>query len=127
MDELVQRVIAAAGLEPETARKAVGLILNFLLKDGPSRQVNAVIETIPGAREAMSGAAAEEDGTSVLSGFGGQTGGLMGLAGELGGLGLSMGEMQTVGRELLGFAREKVGEDTVGEIAAAIPGLHQLM
>ena len=130
MDELVDRISQAANIEPEAARKAVGLILNFLIKEGPEEQVNAVIDKIPGARAALSGAAAEEDGGSVLSGLtGGREGGggLMGLAGQLTGLGLSMDEMQTTGRELLAYAREKAGEDTVGEIAGAIPGLHQLM
>lgn len=51
----------------------------------------------------------------------------MGLASQLTGLGLSMGEMQTIGREVLSYAREKAGEDTVGELASAIPGMHQLM
>jgi hypothetical protein len=129
MDELVARVSTAAGIEPESAQKAVGLILNFLKTEGPEDQVNAVIDKIPGARAAMSGAAVEEDGATVLSGLtGGRSGGgLMGLAGQLSGLGLSMGEMQTIGREVLAYAREKAGEDAVGEIAGAIPGMHQLL
>lgn len=129
MDELVDRVSQAANIEPEAARKAVGMILNFLMKEGPEDQVNAVIDQIPGARAALSGAAAEEDGGTVLSGLTGgrEGGGLMGLAGQLTGLGLNMDEMRTTGRELLAYAREKAGEDTVGEIAGAIPGLHQLM
>lgn len=128
MNELVERVSTTAGIEPESAQKAVGLILNFLLKEGPEAEVNTVIDKIPGAREAASGAAVEEDGGSILSGLtGGKGAGLMGLASQLTGLGLSMGEMQTVGREVLAYAREKAGEDVVGEIAGAIPGLHQLM
>lgn len=128
MDELVERVSTAAGIEPESARKAIGLILNFLLTEGPEPQVNRIIDTIPGAREAVSGAALEEDGGSVLSGTTGAKGaGLMGLASQLTGLGLSMGEMQTIGGEVLGYARETVGEDVVGEVAGAVPGMHQLM
>lgn len=127
MDELVERVSTAANIEPEAARKAIGLILHFLLQEGPEAEVNAVIDRIPGARAALSGAAVEEDGASVLSGLTGGGGGLMGLAGQLSSLGLGMGEMQTIGREVLGYAREKAGEDAVGEIAGAIPGMHQLM
>lgn len=127
MDELVGRVSAAANVEPEAARKAIGLILHFLLQEGPETEVNMVIDRIPGARAALSGAAVEEDGATVLSGLTGSSGGLMGLAGQLSGLGLDMGEMQTIGREVLAYAREKAGEDTVGEIADAIPGMHQLM
>lgn len=126
MNELVERVSTAAGIEPESAQKAIGLILNFLLKEGPETEVNAIVDKIPGARQAISGAAVEEDGGSILNGLTGAKGaGLMGLASQLSGLGLSMGEMQTIGREVMTFAREKAGEDTVGEVTAAIPGMHQ--
>lgn len=128
MNELVERVSTTAGIEPEAAQKAIGMILNFLLREGPEAEVNSVIDKIPGAREAVSSAAVEDDGDTVLNGLtGGKGAGLMGLAGQLSGLGLSMGEMQTIGREVLGYAREVAGEDAVGEIAAAIPGMHQLM
>lgn len=129
MDELIDRVSQAANIEPEAARKAIGLILNFLMQEGPEGPVNDVLDKIPGARAALSGAATEEDGGSVLSGLTGgrEGGGLMGLAGQLTGLGLSVDEMRTAGRELLAYAREKAGEDTVGEIAGAIPGMSQLM
>lgn len=128
MNELVERVSTAAGIEPESAHKAVGLILNFLLKEGPEVEANTIIDKIPGAREAISGAAVEEDGGSILNGLTGAKGaGLMGLASQLSGLGLSMGEIQTIGREVLAYARETAGEDVVGELAGSIPGMHQLM
>jgi hypothetical protein len=38
-----------------------------------------------------------------------------------------MGEMQSVGHEIFAIAREQAGEDAVGEIAAAIPGLSQFI
>ena len=41
--------------------------------------------------------------------------------------GLSMGQVQGVTRSFIAFAREKVGEDAVGEIVAAIPGLSQFV
>jgi hypothetical protein len=41
--------------------------------------------------------------------------------------GLSMGQVQAVTREIIGFAREKVGEDAVGEMVGAIPGLGQFV
>jgi hypothetical protein len=41
--------------------------------------------------------------------------------------GLSMPQVQGVARETLGFAREKAGEDAVGEIVGAIPGLTQFV
>lgn len=122
MEELIERVGNAAGLEPEVARKAVAIILSFLQKEAPPEEVGKVMAAIPGAQEAVAGVATEERSSGMLGGLMGN-GGLMALAGQLGGIGLGMGEMQTVGREVFAYAREKVGEDTVGQIAGAIPGL----
>jgi len=41
--------------------------------------------------------------------------------------GLSMGQVQAVTRETIAFAREKAGEDVVGEIVGSIPGLGQFV
>jgi hypothetical protein len=42
-------------------------------------------------------------------------------------IGLNMAQVQAVTRETIGYAREKVGEDAVGEIVGAIPGLGQFV
>ena len=115
MEELIDRVAQAAGIEAGTARQAVAQILAFLQKEGPAATVKEVMAKLPGAEE-LAATAGEDSG-----------GGLMGLAGKLGSLGLGMGEMQTVGREVLNYARENAGEDKVGEIAGAIPGLSQML
>ncbi len=127
MEQLIERVSAAAGIEPETARKAIAVILSFLQKEGPPAEVGKVIDAIPGARDATTGATAEEAGGGFLGGLMGGSGGLMGLANRLSGLGLGMDEMHTVGREVFAFAREHAGEDTVGAIAGSIPGLGQFV
>ncbi|UDL94848.1 MULTISPECIES: DUF2267 domain-containing protein [Lichenihabitans] len=127
MEDLIERVSTAAGIEPEVARKAIGIILSFLQKEGPADEVGKVMDAVPGSREAASSAAGEApESSGFLGGLMGGGGGLMGLASQLTGIGLGMGEMQTVGREIFAFAREKVGEDTVGQIAGAIPGLSAL-
>jgi hypothetical protein len=54
-------------------------------------------------------------------------GGIMGVGTKLMAAGLGMGQMQGVTREILGFAREKIGEDQVGEIVGSIPGLGQFI
>jgi hypothetical protein len=115
MDDLIARVAAAAGIEADTARQAIAAIFNFLQKEGPQDQVAAVMAKLPGAQALASSA----DG----SGFGG----LMGLATQLMGLGMGMSELQAAGREIFGFMREKLGEDTVRDIAGAIPGLSQFI
>jgi hypothetical protein len=52
-------------------------------------------------------------------------GGLMGAGTKLMGIGLSMGQVQSVTKEIIAFSREKAGEDALGEIVGAIPGLSQ--
>ena len=126
MEELIERVAQAAGIDPTTARQSVAEILAFLQKEAPADIVAEVMAKLPGAAE-LSATAGDTSG-GLLGALGGMMGGgLMGLAGKLQGLGLGMGEMQTIGREVLGYAREKAGEDAVGQIAGAIPGLSQLL
>ena len=54
-------------------------------------------------------------------------GGVMGAGMSMMAAGLSMGEVQTLPGSSIAFAREKVGEDAVGEIVGAIPGLSQFV
>ena len=131
MDELIARVSQAAGVDPQVARQAVGEIFNFLKAEASPEALQELMDKIPGAHDqaaSMGEAEAPLGGGGLMGALGGlMGGGLMGLAGKLGSLGLGMGEMQTVGREVLGYARETAGEDKVGEIAAAIPGLSQML
>jgi hypothetical protein len=118
MDELVGRLVANVGIDKTVAEKSVGIILAFLLKEGPSDKVQALIDQMPGADAAVQAAA---------SGGGFGMGGVMGVGTKLMAAGLSMSQMQGVTREIIGYAREKAGEDTVGEIVGSIPGLAQFI
>lgn len=114
MDELVGRLVAELGIDRDVAEKAVGIILAFLVKEAPADKIQPLLDAMPGAAETAASAPA-----------GGMFGGIMGVGTQLMGLGLGMGEVQGVARTLLAFAREKVGEDAVGELVGAIPGLSQ--
>jgi len=118
MDELVGRLVANVGIDRTVAEKSVGIILAFLLKEGPSDKVQALIDQMPGADAAVQAAASE-------GGFG--MGGVMGVGTKLMAAGLSMSQMQGVTREIIGYAHEKAGEDTIGEIVGSIPGLGQFI
>ena len=119
MDELVARLVANVGIDKATAEKAVGIIFDFLLKEGPSDKVQALIDQLPGA------AALAAQGGSAGGGFG--MGGVMGAGTKMMAAGLSMGQVQSVTKETIAFARDKVGEDAIGEIVGAIPGLSQFV
>jgi hypothetical protein len=126
MDELVARIATATGLDAETAREAVSIVLAFLTKEAPSGAMADLLAAVPGAAEAAAKPAAS--GGGLMGGLAGMMGGgVMALAGQLTSAGVPMGEMQTLGREFFAFGREKAGEDTVGAIVGAIPGLGQFV
>jgi hypothetical protein len=122
MDELIGRLIATVGVTREVAEKSVGIILDFLAKEGPPEKVQALINRLPGADMLLQSAAANGDGGGGMFG-----GGIMGAGTKMMAAGLSMGQVQSVTREVISYAREKAGEDTVGEIVGAIPGLGQFV
>jgi hypothetical protein len=133
MDDLIAKLTQAAGIDTETARNAVSIILNFLKQEAPAEHVDKAVASIPGAEQAT---AAQQDvpasgmvggAMAGIGGLMGGAGGLMALAGQLTGAGLSMGQMQTVGKELFAYVREKAGEDVVGGIVASVPGLSQFV
>ena len=113
MEELIKRIEAATGLDAETAQKAVGAILNFLKSEGPDGKVAEMLAKMPGAEVFMEMAAGE--------------GGVMGLGFKLMGMGLDMGQISSVAKETVGFARENGAGDAVDDIVNSIPGLSQFV
>jgi hypothetical protein len=54
-------------------------------------------------------------------------GGVMALGQQLMGAGIGMGQIQTLSKEVFAYGREKAGEDVMGGIVGAIPGLGQFV
>ena len=121
MDELIARLVANVGLEQAAAEKAVGIIFEFLKKEGPADKVQALIDRMPGA-EALMQAQKSGDGGGMFA-----LGGIMGAGTKMMAAGLSMSQVQGLTREVIAYARDKAGEDTIGEIVGAIPGLSQFV
>jgi hypothetical protein len=120
MNELVARLVANVGIDQAAAEKSVGIILDFLKKEGPPDKVQALIDKLPGAEALLAAQAADAGGMFAM-------GGLMGAGTKMMGAGLSMGQVQGVTKEVIAYAREKAGEDTIGEIVGSIPGLGQFI
>ena len=118
MDELIGRLVANVGVDREAAQKAVGIILDFLVKEGPPDKVQPLIDKLPGGQAVLDAQKASDAGGGMFA-----MGGLMGAGTKLMAAGLSMGQVQGVTKEIIAYAREKAGEDAVGEIVGAIPGL----
>ena len=128
MDELINRIVANLGIDAGLAQKSVGIILGFLQKEGPAAEVGQMFEAMPGAADLVAEHAGSGTGGilgSVMGMMGG--GGVMGLGQQLMSAGLSMGQMGDLGKELFAFGREKAGEDAMGAIVGAIPGLGQFV
>jgi hypothetical protein len=121
MDELIERLTSKVGLDKDVARRTVGLILGFLRTEGPTDKVQALIDSIPGAEDAI-------EPLGPRTGFGKLLGGgMMALGAKLMGLGLGMAEIQNVARELFKFGRDKIGTDGMQEIITGTPGLNKLV
>ena len=135
MENLIARVASAADLSPDVARKAVALIGDFIQREAPEDAVKELFEKAPAfpsiiTSSTQTGGEGMGEGLKGLMGVaGGATGGggLMALGSELLALGLDMEQIQTVGKEVFAYARETAGDEVVGEISAAIPGLSQFI
>ncbi len=129
MEELITRIMTATGIGDDVARSAVGIILKFLQKEGPEDQIQKIFDALPGAEELVA-AKAEEGGGGLLGGLGGMMSGGMGamaVLNELTSAGLDMSQVQTVAKELVGYAKEKAGDEVVDEVVSQIPGLSQVI
>lgn len=123
MDELIARLVANVGVDQDAAEKAVGIIFEFLRKEGPPDKVQALLDRLPGALELMEA----QEGVDASGGGMFALGGLMGAGTKMMSAGLSMGQVQGVTREVIAYAREQAGDDAVGEVVGAIPGLSQFL
>lgn len=122
MQELIARLVANVGVDQASAEKSIGIILAFLVKEGPPDKVQPLIDKLPGAQALIEAQQASDSGGGMFS-----MGGLMGAGTKMMAAGLSMGQVQGVTKEVIAFTREKAGEDAVGEIVGAIPGLSQFV
>ena len=134
MDNLIANVAADASVAPDVARKAVALILDFLKREAPEDAVHTLFDKAPALRAIAATASTGGEGLGgTLRGLMGTGagamggGGLMALGGDLMNLGLSMEQVQEVGKKVFAYAREKGGDELVGEITASIPGLSQFI
>ncbi|MEM0899291.1 MAG: DUF2267 domain-containing protein [Pseudomonadota bacterium] len=122
MEELISRITENVGIDAEKAQSAVGMILAFLQKEGPEGSVEGMIEAMPGAQALIDGASG---GGGLLGSMMG--GGVMGLGTKLMGLGLGMGEISSLSKETIAFAKEKAGDEPVDNVISSIPGLSQFI
>lgn len=119
MEELISRIVANVGVDEELAKKAIGIILQLVKSEGPQDQVAELFAAIPGAAE-FADEYGDSGGGGLMGAFGG---GAMAALGKLQSSGMGMGQIQDAGKEVIGYAKEKAGEDLVSEVVGSISGL----
>lgn len=130
MDEIVKRVAKAVGIDEALAKKVVTIVFDLVRENGPKDAVADLLANIPGMENIP---AAEPSSGGGLMGALGGLGGLGGAMGAMGAMqkmtaaGLSMDQVQAVSKEVLNYAREYAGEERVGKVVGAIPGLSQFI
>ena len=139
MNELISNIIAKFGLPEQVAKMAVGLILGNLQSSGPADLCKQLFDKLPGAsalvEEAQQSAKAQEGGGGlagmVSAGLGavmpGEASGIMKTLSSLQAAGVDASQVKNIGDEVLNFAREKAGDDLVGQIVSQVPGLDKLL
>ncbi|WP_375465617.1 DUF2267 domain-containing protein [uncultured Methylobacterium sp.] len=128
MEELIARVTNRTGLDAATAQTAIGHILAFLQKEGPATEVSRLMAAMPGSEALVAASNADEGGGGLMGMLGGMMGGgVMALGQKLMAAGVPMGQMQPLGHELFAYGRETAGEDVMGPIVGAVPGLSQFV
>ena len=131
MEELIQRITAATGLDPQVAQQAVGTILGFIKQHAPAGAMGDLLNSIPGASEAAEANPQGGGGGGIMGALGGMlgggAGGMMALAGQLSSKGLDMGQMKSVGQEIFKYGQEQIGPDKAKEIFKSVPGLSSMV
>ena len=62
MDELIGRLVSEVGIDRPAAETAVGIILDFLVKEGPADKMQLLLAKLPGAEALMQKAAGQSGG-----------------------------------------------------------------
>jgi hypothetical protein len=127
MQELIDRVVAATGLAPDKATKALGIVLNLIQTQGNQNKVKELLDKMPGAAELAAGQGGDgagKGGGGLLGMLaGGMMGGPLAAISKLTAAGLSMDQIKALGTTTLDYAKEKAGPQLVKEVAGSIPGL----
>lgn len=155
MQEIIDRIAAQVGIEPDLAHKATSMIVNFIATQAPTEYVDMIRQHVPGFDDVAATGAAHAEASEAAAGGGGlmgALGGLMGgggIAGALGSLmggsqgggmaaamamlgnlqkdGLDLGQVKDVAGSLVGQLRAVAGDETVEKLLAQIPGAEHLV
>ena len=135
MQDLITNIAAKMGIDEALAQKAVSIVLSLVQSQGDDGLVGQLFSKMPGADDlASAGTSAIENGDGggglmgMLGGMlGGGAGDIMAGVAQLKSDGLETGQIKELGGEVLGYAREKGGDDLVEQLTSSIPGLSKFL
>lgn len=125
MQDLIDRIVAATGLDAGRAEKTLGIMLSLIETQGNQAKVGELFAKLPGAAELASRHGGDGAGRGGLLGLlgGGLMGGPLAAISKLSAAGLSMDQIKVLGTLTLDYAKEKAGAQLVKDVAGSIPGL----
>ena len=139
MQDLIQRVSQATGIDASIAEPAVGAILKMLMQALPDDIAGLLKGALPGADGVIAKADAGSGG-GALGGLGDMVGGalgsltggsgggqLMALLGQLQGLGLDTDQSKAVGSQVLGYIKENAPAEVTAAIEDKVPAVSELL
>lgn len=126
MDELLDRLETRVGLAPDTGRAVIALLVQFLRREAPADAMAPLLARHPWIADLAAQTPEPAAPAAANRHFGGMAR-LMELANRMMALGLTMGEVQSAVREVVDYARESAGAESVDGVVRSIPGLRQLV
>jgi hypothetical protein len=135
MQEFVNQVASRLGVPASTASGAVGALLNLIKKAGDKGAVSELFKQLPGANTMADDAEHEDAEAPAAGGLGSMLGGLaskVGLGGAGGGLaslatsGLGAGQIGSMVKMFIDWAKTKVSPDIVDKVIGSIPALKDI-
>ena len=133
MQDLVATITKNLGIDSSIVEKAIGIILKMLKDNGLEEKIAPILEQLPGAEEFINKAPEPSEASgggglmAAVGGLMGGGGGLMATVGQLQGIGLDMDQSKGVAKELVNYASDKVGNDTLKDALKDIPGIDMIL
>jgi hypothetical protein len=119
MQDLIEKIAVATGMDAAQTEKAVGILLNLVKTQGNQVMMPELFSKLPGAAEIAS----KHGGGFMGMLAGGLMGGPLAMITKLQAAGLSTDQMKIVGTLTMDYAKEKVGQKEMKLMAGNIPGL----
>ncbi len=138
LSDLVDAIASHVGIAPDTAHKALGVLLNFLRSELGPGTFGKLESAIPGATEMMDDApkgVEETTGGGLLSAItsaagkilGGNAGEGVNLVAILNGLGLTSAQIESFLTKAIELIKEHVPPEVIEKVLATVPAAGSLL